>query len=109
MHGAAVIEDKAGLFTRCGAQPTPESLQPANFAFCWPGVDDATNVTIESGYQNAHTNDDFRCTGFKAVNDGLALIYRSVGGHYLSVNTRQVKLDCQIIGVSYVDAESDGR
>jgi len=109
VNGAAVIEYETGLFARGGAQATPERLQPANFALCGPGVDNAANITVEARHQNAHTNDDFRCTCFKAVNDGLTLIHWSVCGHNLSVNTRLVKLDCQEIGVGYVDAECDCR
>ena len=109
MHGSAVIEDEAGIFTRSGAQATPERLQPANFALSWPGVDDAANIAVEPGNQHPYTDDDFCGASFEAVNDGLAFFSRRICSHNLCIYASLVKLNSQKISVVYVDAERDCR
>jgi hypothetical protein len=55
----------------CSSQSAAKRLQPADFTLCRPGVDNAANIAIKTGYQNTNTDDYFCGASLEAMNHHL--------------------------------------
>ncbi|SVJ78647.1 Uncharacterised protein [Klebsiella pneumoniae] len=109
MHSATVIKNQAGIFPGCSSQSAAKRLQPADFTLCRPGVDNAANIAIKTGYQNTNTDDYFCGASLEAMNHHLPFFVGCFCDHDLSINTRLVKLHGYKVCVSLVNAERHRR
>ena len=100
-----MVEDEAVIFTGSGTQATPKNLNPAHFAFCWPGEDNAANITIKTGYQNTNVNDDFGYALFEAADRELPFVVRCAGCHNFNRHASAGKFNRDKIGVSDIYAK----
>ncbi|SVN00724.1 Uncharacterised protein [Klebsiella pneumoniae] len=104
-----MVEDQTGVLPGRSTQSATKRLQPANFALCRPGVNDATNIAVEAGHQHTNADNDFCGASLEPVNDEVAFIGWCLGNHNLSVNACAVELQGDKVGMILIDAERYSR
>ena len=108
--GAAVIKNKAAILSGSGSQPAADHLPEQDGGLRRPSHDDAPDVRrVEALSQDPAVGDNLDLSLRQLRQDGLALVCRSAGVQMLGKNAREAELIADMLGVSDIAAEGDGR